>query len=56
MPRYGRKSVSYTHLGEVTVLHSKDKWFGVTYKEDKGVVVAAIRELLEKGAYPQKLS
>lgn len=37
---------------EVTVLKSNDKWFGVTYKEDKEVVVAAIRELLEKGMYP----
>ena len=37
---------------DVTVLTSNDKWFGVTYKEDKETVVAAIRELLEKGMYP----
>lgn len=36
---------------EVKVLHSGDKWFGVTYKEDKEGVVRAIRELIEKGAY-----
>lgn len=36
---------------EVTVLNSKDKWFGVTYKEDKESVVNAIKELIEKGIY-----
>jgi dTDP-glucose pyrophosphorylase len=39
----------------VTVLQSKDKWFGVTYKEDKEVVVNAIREFKEKGIYPKHL-
>lgn len=36
---------------EVTVLQSKDKWFGVTYKEDKESVVNAIKELIESGIY-----
>lgn len=36
---------------EVTVLNSKDKWFGVTYKEDKESVVNAIKELIESGIY-----
>lgn len=36
---------------EVTVLKSKDKWFGVTYKEDKESVVNAIKELIESGIY-----
>ena len=40
---------------DVTVLQSKDKWFGVTYKEDKPFVVGAIRELIEQGVYPEKL-
>lgn len=39
----------------VTVLESEDKWYGVTYKEDKPVVVAAIQTLKEEGVYPQKL-
>ena len=39
----------------VTVLQSKDKWFGVTYKEDKPFVVGALRELIEQGVYPEKL-
>ncbi len=40
---------------EVTVLTSKDRWFGVTYKEDKDKVVRAFRELYENGEYPEKL-
>ena len=39
----------------VKVLESRDKWFGVTYKEDKEAVVAAIRELVKDGVYPEKL-
>ena len=39
----------------VAVLESEDKWYGVTYKEDKPVVVAAIQTLKEEGVYPQKL-
>lgn len=37
------------------VLKSTDKWYGVTYKEDKPVVVEAIRKLKESGLYPEKL-
>ena len=40
---------------EVAVLSSKDKWYGVTYKEDKPVVVAAIKEMKEAGLYPENL-
>lgn len=40
---------------EVKVLESYDQWFGVTYKEDKETVVNAVRELIEKGAYPSRL-
>ena len=46
-------------LGEkkatVKVLKSMDKWYGVTYKEDKPVVVAAIQKLKDDGLYPQRL-
>ena len=35
----------------VAVLASADKWYGVTYKEDKEGVVAAIRDLIDKGEY-----
>lgn len=40
---------------EVKVLHSRDKWFGVTYKEDKDAVVASIRSLIDDGIYPECL-
>lgn len=39
----------------VRVLQTADKWYGVTYKEDKPYVVAAIRRLKEQGLYPEKL-
>ena len=39
----------------VTVLTSKDKWFGVTYKEDKQVVMDAIQSMKEQGIYPQEV-
>lgn len=40
---------------QVSVLDTKDKWFGVTYKEDKEYVIEAFRKLVEKGEYPEKL-
>ena len=36
----------------VKVLTSPDKWYGVTYAADKPVVVAALKEMTEKGMYP----
>ena len=41
--------------GRVRVLETRDKWFGVTYKEDKPAVVESIRKLIEAGVYPEKL-
>ena len=43
------------HKARVKVLRSNDRWYGVTYKEDKPGVMAALRELREKGLYPEKL-
>lgn len=37
------------------VLRSPDSWFGVTYREDRPVVVESIRKLIAKGEYPEKL-
>ena len=39
----------------VQILETQDKWFGVTYKEDKLAVVAVIRELVAAEGYPEKL-
>ena len=40
---------------KVKVLPSRDQWFGVTYKEDKPVVVENVRKLISAGVYPEKL-
>ncbi len=40
---------------EVEVLTSKDKWHGVTYKEDKPIVVAALQKMKDDGKYPDIL-
>lgn len=39
----------------VEVLKSQDRWYGVTYKEDKEFVVNAIKGLKDSGLYPQHL-
>ena len=40
---------------KLKVLSSNASWFGVTYKEDKPEVMRKIRELIEKGIYPNNL-
>ncbi len=40
---------------KLKVLESDAKWFGVTYKEDKPVVIQKIQELVGQGVYPEKL-
>ena len=40
---------------EVKVLRSSDKWYGVTYKEDKETVVNALQSMKDKGFCPEKL-
>ena len=39
----------------VKVLRSRDKWYGVTYQEDKPVVVKAIADMTAGGLYPENL-
>ena len=39
----------------VKVLRSEDQWFGVTYKEDREVVMSSVRNLVESGVYPSAL-
>ncbi len=41
--------------GSVRVLSSNDRWFGMTYPEDKPQVMAALRKKIEDGYYPVKL-
>lgn len=52
-----------THIGgllrdgkcTVKVLETKDKWFGVTYKEDKEAVVESFKKLISDGVYWEEL-
>jgi dTDP-glucose pyrophosphorylase len=39
----------------VKVLRSDAKWFGVTYKEDKPLVIEKLAQLIKSGVYPAKL-
>ena len=39
----------------VKVLDTNDKWFGVTYKEDKDYVVKSFARLIEDGVYQKNL-
>ena len=39
----------------VRVLETAERWFGVTYPEDRAHVRAAIRDLISRGAYPEDL-
>ena len=40
---------------KVKVLESTEKWFGVTYKEDKAETIENIKTLISEGKYPKKL-
>jgi hypothetical protein len=44
-----------TGKATVKVLETKDRWFGVTYKEDKQSVVDSFRQLIADGVYKEKL-
>ena len=39
----------------VKVLSTKEKWYGVTYKEDKEIVVSALKQKVIDGIYPEKI-
>jgi len=43
--------------GEITIqiLMSNDRWFGVTYREDKPFVVESIRKMIREGIYPARI-
>jgi UTP-glucose-1-phosphate uridylyltransferase len=37
------------------VLRTTSSWFGVTYKEDRPIVIESVRQLIQRGEYPAKL-
>ncbi len=44
-----------TGTAKFKVIPTANKWFGVTYKEDKPIVQASISELVNNGTYPENL-
>jgi NDP-sugar pyrophosphorylase family protein len=42
-------------LIQLKVMESRDKWYGVTYQEDKEIVQQAFRNLIDAGIYPEQL-
>jgi len=47
----------YVKNGEITIqiLMSNERWFGVTYREDKPFVVESIKKMIRKGIYPARI-
>lgn len=41
--------------GTIRVLTSRERWFGMTYPEDKAAVMEALRKKIQDGYYPEKL-
>ena len=39
----------------IKILRSNERWFGVTYREDKPFVVESIRKMIRKGIYPARI-
>jgi len=48
-------SLIQNNQAEVEVLSTDASWMGVTYKEDKDIVVAKVKELIDQSFYPSKL-
>lgn len=44
-----------SNLTTVRVLSCTEKWFGMTYRDDRDVVVNSIRALIKNGTYPENL-
>jgi len=40
---------------KIKILMSSERWFGVTYREDKPFVVESIKQMIRKGIYPARL-
>ncbi|MEL6986599.1 MAG: sugar phosphate nucleotidyltransferase [Bacteroidota bacterium] len=49
------KKIIDSEVGTVKIIPSAESWFGVTYKEDKPVVIEKINKLIANGIYPEKL-
>jgi hypothetical protein len=47
----------FVKSGDITIkiLNSNERWFGVTYREDKPFVVESIKKMIRKGIYPVRI-
>lgn len=47
----------FVKKGDITIkiLRSNERWFGVTYREDKPFVVESIRKMIRDGVYPARI-
>jgi len=47
----------YVKQGEISikVLMTEERWFGVTYREDRPFVVSSLQDMVDNGVYPEKL-
>jgi hypothetical protein len=48
---------NFVKSGEITIkiLMSNERWFGVTYREDKPFVVENIKKMIRNGTYPARI-
>jgi len=44
-----------TGQARVKVLRTPDRWFGITYRQDRDSVLAGLNELIDRGEYPARL-
>ena len=42
-------------IADVRVLKTTDRWYGMTYQQDREQVISAIGELISRGMYPERL-
>ncbi len=47
--------VIHEGTARVKVVHTPERWFGVTYREDRDMVVASLKSLVDQGVYPSDL-
>ncbi len=52
---FAMNEVIRTGEARVKVLHTTEKWFGVTYREDREMVMNSLRRLVAQGVYPSDL-
>ena len=54
LPYVVDKSINQ-NKSDVTVLECSEKWYGITYKEDKQAVQDAVADMIDRNVYPKKL-